>query len=105
TERLEREGFKPQPLLLAHRMGVRESDVREMQERMGQSEVSLDQPTGADDDGRLMDVLPDIGANPEEAVSEAEWRAFAKDKVEQFARTLKDKELQIFQSRLLAEQP
>ena len=36
TERLEREGFKPQPLLLAHRMGVRESDVREMQERMGQ---------------------------------------------------------------------
>ena len=47
TERLEREGFKPQPLLLAHRMGVRESDVREMQERMGQSEVSLDQPTGA----------------------------------------------------------
>ena len=44
TERLEREGFKPQPLLLAHRMGVRESDVREMQERMGQSEVSLDQP-------------------------------------------------------------
>ena len=50
TERLEREGFKPQPLLLAHRMGVRESEVREMQERMGQSEVSLDQPTGTGED-------------------------------------------------------
>jgi RNA polymerase sigma-32 factor len=47
TDRLEREGFKPQPLLLAHRMGVRESDVREMQERMGHSELSLDQPAGA----------------------------------------------------------
>ena len=34
-------------LLLAQRMGVKESEVREMQERMGQSEVSLDQPTGA----------------------------------------------------------
>ncbi len=76
-----------------------------MQERMGQSEVSLDQPTGVDDDGRLSDVLPDTGASPEEAVSDAEWRAFARDKVEQFASTLKDKELQIFQSRLLAEQP
>ena len=47
TERLEAEGFKPQPLLLAQRMGVKESEVREMQERMAQSEVSLDQPTGA----------------------------------------------------------
>ena len=105
SDRLEAEGFSPQPRLLAQRIGVKEAEVREMQERMGQSEVSLDQPTGADDDGRLMDVLPDTGANPEEAVSDAEWRAFAKDKVEQFASTLKDKELQIFQSRLLAEQP
>src|SRR6202030_3143956 len=66
TERLEREGFKPQPLLLAHRMGVRESDVREMQERMGQSEVSLDQPASAEDDTTLIDALPDTSYNPEE---------------------------------------
>ena len=50
TERLEAEGFAPQPKLLAQRMGVKESEVREMQERMAQSEVSLDQPAGPDDD-------------------------------------------------------
>ncbi|MFZ2062270.1 MAG: RNA polymerase factor sigma-32 [Candidatus Binatus sp.] len=107
TERLEREGFKPQPLLLAHRMGVRESDVREMQERMGQSEVSLDQPTGGseDSDTRLLDVIPDAGHNPETETADREWRDFAHDKVEQFAATLEGKELEIFKARLLAEDP
>jgi len=107
TERLEREGFKPQPLLLAHRMGVRESDVREMQERMGQSEVSLDQPTGAGDDNdtRLLDVIPDAGHNPETETADREWRDFAHDKVEEFSRTLAGKELEIFRARLLAEDP
>ena len=107
TERLEREGFKPQPLLLAHRMGVRESDVREMQERMGQSEVSLDQPTGAGDDNdtRLLDVIPDAGHNPETETADREWRDFAHDKVKQFADTLTGKEREIFDARLLAEDP
>jgi RNA polymerase sigma-32 factor len=107
TERLEREGFKPQPLLLAHRMGVRESDVREMQERMGQSEVSLDQPVGAGDDNdtRLLDVIPDAGHNPEIETADREWRDFAHDKVEQFAATLAGKELEIFKARLLSEDP
>ena len=107
TERLEREGFKPQPLLLAHRMGVRESDVREMQERMGQSEVSLDQPTGGGDDNdtRLLDVIPDSAHNPETETADREWRDFAHDKVEQFAATLAGKELEIFKARLLAEDP
>jgi RNA polymerase sigma-32 factor len=107
TERLEREGFKPQPLLLAHRMGVRESDVREMQERMGQSEVSLDQPTGSgeDNDTRLLDVIPDAGHNPETEAADREWRDFAHDKVKEFADTLEGKEREIFDARLLAEDP
>jgi RNA polymerase sigma-32 factor len=105
SDRLEAEGFSPQPRLLAQRIGVKETEVREMQERMGQSEISLDQPTGPDEDTSLMDLLPDTDHNPEQTTAEAEWRAFAKDKVEQFAATLKDKELEIFQSRLLAEHP
>jgi RNA polymerase sigma-32 factor len=105
TERLEREGYKPQPLLLAHRMGVKESEVREMQERMGQSEVSLDQPTGASDESRLLDVIPDTGGGPEDEAARHEWRAFARNQVEQFAATLEGKELEIFRARLLTEDP
>src|ERR1700722_1245801 len=99
TERLEREGFKPQPLLLAHRMGVRESEGREMQERMGPSEVSLDQPAGASEETRLLDVIPDAGHNPETETADREWRDFAREKVEQFAATLEGKELEIFNAR------
>jgi RNA polymerase sigma-32 factor len=105
TERLEREGFKPQPLLLAHRMGVKESEVREMQERMGQSEVSLDQPAGASEETRLLDVIPDAGHNPETETADREWRDFAREKVKQFAETLEGKELEIFNARLRAEDP
>ena len=104
TERLEAEGFKPQPLLIAQRMGVKESEVREMQERMAQSEISLDQPLTAGDDTSLLDVLPDQG-DPEQETSEAEFRDFAREKVEKFASQLRDKELAIFNARLLAEDP
>jgi RNA polymerase sigma-32 factor len=105
SERLEAEGFAPQPKLLAQRMGVKESEVREMQERMAQSEVSLDAPAGPEDDTRLGDAIPDTEWNPEETTAREEWRNFAHDKVEQFAASLKDKELEIFRTRLMAEEP
>jgi RNA polymerase sigma-32 factor len=105
TDRLEAEGFAPQPKLIAQRMGVKESEVREMQERMAQSEVSLDQPVPNTEDTRLLDVLPDPSGNPEDATAGEEFREYAKEKVEQFANTLKDKELEIFRTRMLAEEP
>jgi len=106
SERLEAQGFRPEPKLLAQRMGVKESEVREMQERMSQSEVSLDQPAGpAEDATALVDVIPDDSANPEERAAADEWRNFARERVEEFAATLKDKELEIFNSRLLTDEP
>lgn len=109
TERLENEGFTPQPKLLAQRMGVKESEVREMQERMAQSEISLDQPSspGGDEEnaGSLLDALPDASADPEESAARAEWREFAKTQVEDFSRTLEGKDREIFEERLLADDP
>jgi RNA polymerase sigma-32 factor len=105
SERLESQGFRPEPKLLAQRMGVKESEVREMQDRMSQSEVSLDQPSGQSEDVPLVEVLPDDSHNPEEAAAADEWRNFARERVEEFAATLKDKELEIFNQRLLTEDP
>jgi RNA polymerase sigma-32 factor len=105
TDRLEREGFTPQPKLIAQRMGVKESEVREMQERMAQSEVSLDQPVPNTEDTRLLDVIADPSSNPEEETAGDEFRQFAKEKVEEFARKLEGKELEIFRARLLSEDP
>ncbi|HLW71454.1 MAG TPA: RNA polymerase factor sigma-32 [Candidatus Binataceae bacterium] len=105
TERLETEGFTPQPKLIAQRMGVKESEVREMQERMGQNEVSLDQPATPGDETSLMDLLPAAELNPEERTARAEWRKFAHEQVEEFAATLSDKEREIFAARLMTEDP
>jgi RNA polymerase sigma-32 factor len=106
SERLEALGFTATPQLLAQRIGVKESEVREMQERMAHSEVSLDQPAGgASDDATLIDVIPDAAHNPEDAAAQAEWRSFAREQVEQFAATLKGKDLEIFEHRLRAEEP
>jgi len=107
-EKLEAEGFRPQPKLLAQRMGVKESEVVEMQERLANSEVSLDRPIGGvngDDDTSLIDILADSGDTPEQTVAEEQFRNFAHEQVNQFAATLKDKELEIFRHRLLAEDP
>ncbi len=104
-DRLQAEGISPQPLLLAQRLGVKESEVVEMQGRLGHSELSLDQPVGTDEETHLLDVLPDPAQNPENELAEAQFREFARDKVEEFAKTLSGKELGIFRHRLLAEEP
>jgi RNA polymerase sigma-32 factor len=107
TDRLEAEGFTPQPKLIAQRMGVKESEVREMQDRMSQSEVSLDQPVPNTEDTRLLDVLPDTDpdSNPETATADDEFRRFAKEKVAEFAEQLEGKDKEIFEQRLLSEDP
>src|SRR5690349_21670202 len=52
--KLEREGFAPDTKLLADRLNVRERDVIEMDQRLGNWELSLDQPIGEDQDGTLL---------------------------------------------------
>ncbi|HTW87710.1 MAG TPA: RNA polymerase factor sigma-32 [Candidatus Binataceae bacterium] len=104
-ERLQAEGIEPQPRLLAQRLGVKESEVVEMQERLGHSELSLDQPVGGDEQTQLLDVLPDPSHNPENQLADAQFRDFARDRIEEFAKTLSGKELEIFRHRLLSEEP
>jgi RNA polymerase sigma-32 factor len=104
-ERLQAEGISPQPRLLAQRLGVKEREVVEMQERLGHSELSLDQPVGSDEETHLLDILPDPARNPENQLADAQFREFARDKIEGFAKTLSGKELEIFRHRLLSEEP
>jgi RNA polymerase sigma-32 factor len=105
TERLEAEGIRPEPRLLAQRIGVKEAEVTEMQERLAQSEVSLDQPTPSAEDTTLGDVIPDSSQNPEDEAASKEWRNFAREQVRDFEATLEDKEREIFRSRLLSDDP
>ncbi len=104
-ERLEAEGFAPEPKLLAQRLNVKEGEVLEMEQRLGNRDLSTDVPIGDSEEATLLHFLPDNKQTPEEQIAEDEYRKVLGEKMEQFARKLKDKELVIFRERLLNEEP
>ena len=104
-EKLEAEGFTPGPKLLAQRLNVKEVEVVEMEQRLGNRDLSTDVPIGEDGEATLLSFLPDNKETPEERVATAEYRQVLGEKIEQFAGGLKDKELVIFRERLLNEEP
>jgi RNA polymerase sigma-32 factor len=104
-DRLEAEGIRPGPKLIAQRLDVKESEVIEMDQRLSGSDLSIDATTDDSDGRSLLDVLPSTGQTAEQEVAAAEFRQQVSEKIRSFGETLKDKEAVIFQSRLLAEEP
>ena len=104
--RLEAEGFKPTPALIAGKLGVKEAEVLEMEQRMsGGSEVSTDAPLSAEGDGRVIDLIPHDDADAEDVVADREFYAMMREKLGEFGATLEGREKEIFEERLMAEDP
>jgi RNA polymerase sigma-32 factor len=106
-DKLEREGIYPSSSLLAERLNVREQDIVEMEQRLSTSEVSFDAPINSSDeesDSTLGSLLPDLGSNAEELLNRFQRLNLIKDIVEQFKKSLKSRDLIIFEKRLLGEE-
>ncbi len=104
-EKLEAEGLTPGPKLLAQRLNVKEDEVVEMEQRLASRDLSVDMPMGDDEEATLLHFLPDQKESPEEQIAETQYQQLLREKMEQFAEALKDKELVIFRERLLNEEP
>src|SRR5215472_5657142 len=91
-DRLEREGFRPDPKLIAERLSVKKSEVIEMEQRLAGRDVSVDAPVGESGEASMLDFLPDRHAEPETRYGEAEYRQIVAEKIRQFGETLHDKE-------------
>jgi RNA polymerase sigma-32 factor len=104
-EKLEAEGLAPGPKLLAQRLNVKEDEVVEMEQRLASRDLSVDMPMGNDEEATLLNFLPDQKESPEEQIAETQYQQLLREKMEQFAAALKDKELVIFRERLLNEEP
>ena len=104
-DRLEREGFVAGPKLLADRLGVKEKEIIEMQQRLAASDLSVDTPLREGEDATMLDVLQSGVDTAEEAVADAEFRSLVGERIREFGQTLKDKDRVIFDHRLLAEDP
>ncbi|HEY7321154.1 MAG TPA: RNA polymerase factor sigma-32 [Candidatus Binatia bacterium] len=104
-EKLEAEGLTPGPKLLAQRLNVKEDEVVEMEQRLASRDLSVDMPMGDDEEATLLHFLPDQKESPEEQIAETQYQQLLREKMEEFAQALKDKELVIFRERLLNEEP
>jgi RNA polymerase sigma-32 factor len=104
-EKIEAEGLTPGPKLLAQRLNVKEDEVVEMEQRLAHRDLSVDVPLGEGDEATMLNFLPDEKQSPEEQVAEAEYKQVLSEKMELFAKTLKDKELVIYRERLMNEEP
>ena len=104
-DKLIAQGFSPEPALLAERLDVKEEEVVEMSQRLGGWEVSLSSPVGDDSRESYGALLPDPGRGVEEQLSEHEAKEILAKKLREIRKTLSGKEADIFDNRIMAEQP
>jgi RNA polymerase sigma-32 factor len=100
-ERLEREGFTAEPRLIAQRLGVKEKEVVEMEQRLAARDLSVNAPLDEGDDATLLDFLPGP-AQTAETVADEEYHRLVREKADDFKKTLSGKDLVIYERRLEA---
>ena len=106
TDRLLAEYDRVDTRLLAENLNVKEKEIIEMQMRLGSPDVSLDAPVGNEEGGTTRGMmLESDDTSAEELVSGLEIRRAFGEHLRDFAATLKERDLEIFNTRMLAEQP
>lgn len=94
------------PKLIAETLNVREKDVLEMQARLAAPDVSLDAPLGDESDSPTRGaMLADDAVSTEELLANAEVRDIFAEHLDDFRKTLKGRDAEIFELRMLAEEP
>ena len=105
--RLSAMGIEPSSAEIAVRLGVEEQEVTDMDRRLSSGEMSLDAPVG-DTEGRpvsRLEMMPTTMSGPDAAVADGEIAQMVKAKLADFRTTLKGKDIEIFDERLVAEDP
>lgn len=104
-EKLLSQGFEAAPMLLAARLDVSEQDIREMDQRLGNDEFSIDSPVsvgGADQSRQTHGDRLTEGAQPaDEQLADEELRIIFKQKLGEFGKLLtNEKDIFIFEHRI-----
>lgn len=102
-QKLEALGVYPAPKLLARTLDVKEEEVEDMEKRLAYTDISLEAPVHDESDDTIMDMMKS-GENVEEVVAEKEKSEIIAKKVAEFKKTLNEKELYIFEQRIMAEE-
>ncbi len=104
-QRLIEEGFDPRPRLLSERMGVSEQEIIEMDQRLDGWDLSLDEPIRDDSNTERIEFLNTDADSTEDKVARKEIEDILHLRVNEFKKTLKPRELDIFNQRIFSDEP
>jgi len=104
-ERLKALGIVPDTKLLSENLGVSEKAVTVMNGRLSDQSSDLSLEAKTEDGGSLMDLLQDGKVGIDEELSQMESLEILKCHLKEFVLTLKERDREIFEQRLLSEVP
>jgi RNA polymerase sigma-32 factor len=105
--RLSAMGIEPTAEIIAERLNVPKRDVVSMDMRLAAGDASLDAPVGTGE-GRTVarvEILPSQDSRADDTLADAEIGDQFSSKIHEFGEFLEGKEKQIFDDRLVAEDP
>jgi RNA polymerase sigma-32 factor len=103
--RLLAQGIEPAPKLLSERFSVSEKEIIEMDQRLGEWELSLDAPVSDDGSVDHKSLLPDKEASPEKTLTNLQLKTLFSSKLKDFQKGLTERENIIFEKRILTDEP
>jgi RNA polymerase sigma-32 factor len=99
------QGFDPKPKLLSERLGVSEKEVVDMDQRLANWDLSLDEPLKEDSNTERIEFINTESDSSEDQMAKKEIEDILHTKVKKFKRTLNDRELEIFEQRIFSDSP
>lgn len=104
-QKLIDQGFDPKPKLLSERLGVSEREIVDMDQRLDGWDVSLDAPLKDDSDAGRIEFLSSEVESTEDQVAKKEIETLLHNKIDEFKKTMTERELEIFEKRIFADSP
>ena len=104
-QRLIEQGFDPKPKLLSEQLGVSEKEVIDMDQRLANWDLSLDEPLKNDSNTERIEFINVEAETSEDMVAQKEIEDILHTKVEEFKKNLNDRELDIFDRRIFSDSP
>ncbi|MDY0132382.1 MAG: RNA polymerase factor sigma-32 [Desulforegulaceae bacterium] len=105
-QRLIEEGFDPHPKLLSRNLGVTKKEIIEMEQRLDNWDLSLNTPVKDDSETERITFITDENvSSAEDKVADKQMKLILHDKVEEFIKTLNEREKDIFENRLFSDEP
>lgn len=105
-QELAKLGLLPTTKLLSSKLGVSESDIESMQQRLSGRDLSLNTPLGEDYAGaQFIDRLATNTEPADRQMGDEEEKNIFADVLDKFKSTLKEKDLYILENRLLSDNP